>query len=71
MADEDLPQLMTIRDLAGLVGWSEHTIYQRRYRGDSLPRSIKLGNGAVRFRRDHVLAWLEDQTEDRGEPVAS
>jgi excisionase family DNA binding protein len=63
------PQLMTIRELAELLGWSEHTIYQRRYRGDSLPRSIKLGNGAVRFRHEDVETWLDAQTDDR-EPVA-
>lgn len=60
----EAPHLLTVRDLAELVGWSEHTVYQRRYRGDSLPRSIKIGNGGVRFRRDDVEAWLESLTEE-------
>lgn len=58
-----MSHLMTVRDLAELMGWSEHTVYQRRYRGDSLPRSLKLGNGSVRFRAADVEAWLDDHTE--------
>ena len=66
-----MSHLMTVRELAKLIGWSEHTVYQRRYRGDSLPRSIKLGNGAVRFWRADVERWLNDQTEDAdGKPAA-
>lgn len=58
-----LPQLMTVRDLAELMGWSEHTIYQRRYRGDSLPRSFKLGNGSVRYRASDVERWLDHHSD--------
>lgn len=55
--------LMTVRELAELMGWSEHTVYQRRYRRDSLPPSIKLPNASVRFRREDVEQWLEEHLE--------
>lgn len=58
-----LPDLITVRALAELMGWSEHTIYQRRYRGDSLPRGLKLGNGSLRFRTSDVEQWIDQHTE--------
>lgn len=61
-------ELLTVRDLAKLMGWAEATVYQRRYRGDSLPRSITVGQ-AIRFRRDDVEAWLEEHADK--EPLAS
>ena len=57
-----MAELMTVKELAGLVGWAEHTVYQRRYRGDSMPRSINLG-GVIRFRRDEVERWLDEHTD--------
>lgn len=60
--------LLTVRDLATLMGWAEHTVYQRRYRGDSLPRSIVIGQ-TIRFRRDEVERWLEEHTDK--EPARS
>lgn len=61
MADK----LMSIAELADYLGMSKSTIYQRRYRGDSLPSSIKFGQGAVRYRESDVLAWLEEHADTR------
>lgn len=54
--------LLTIRDLAQLVGWSERTVYNRRHRGDSMPPAVHVGR-TVRFRRADVEAWLEEHIE--------
>jgi excisionase family DNA binding protein len=60
-----MSQLMTVKELATLMGWVEHTVYQRRYRGDSMPRSINVGGG-IRFRRDEVERWLDEHTDQEG-----
>lgn len=57
-----MSELLTVKDLAALMGWAEHTVYQRRYRGDSLPQAIAVGK-ALRFRRQDVERWLEEHTE--------
>lgn len=54
-------QLLTVEDLAALMGWSKHTIYQRRYRRQSLPRSIVIDQ-TIRFRVEDVEAWLTSHT---------
>ena len=53
--------LLTIEDLAALMGWSKATVYQRRYRGASLPPSIVIDQ-TVRFRSEDVDAWLISHT---------
>ena len=60
---------MTIRlynteELAQIMGWSIQTIYQRRYRGASLPKSIEV-DGTIRYRAEDVDAWLESHTTNR------
>lgn len=55
-------ELITTQELADLMGWSIHTVYQRRYRGDSLPRSITIG-AKIRFRREDVEVWLDEHTD--------
>ena len=63
-----MKDLLTNGDLAELMGWSEHTVLQRRYRRASMPRSIKLGNGTIRYRRTDVELWLDQHVEDECEP---
>jgi predicted DNA-binding transcriptional regulator AlpA len=63
VAHTHLPDLMTLAEFAELMRWSDHTVHQRRYRGASLPRSVKVA-GRVLFPRDDVLAWLQEHTED-------
>lgn len=53
--------LLTVGDLAALMGWSISTIYQRRYRGASLPPAIEVGQ-TIRFRAEDVDAWLISHT---------
>jgi predicted DNA-binding transcriptional regulator AlpA len=60
-----MSDLLTTAELADLLGLSPHTIHQRRYRGASLPRSIQLGAGVIRYRREHVEEWLAAHTEPR------
>lgn len=56
-----VPRLLTVEELAALMGWSKHTIYQRRYRGKSLPPSIVIDQ-TIRFRVKDVDAWLTSHT---------
>jgi predicted DNA-binding transcriptional regulator AlpA len=63
-------KLLTLEHLAASLGVTPHTLYQRRYRGDSMPRSVKIG-GRVLFRPSDVEAWLDEHTEQPDEPVAS
>lgn len=56
-----MTRLLTIEDLAELVGWSKATVYQRRYRGASLPPSIVIDQ-TIRFRAEDVDAWLISHT---------
>ena len=60
-------ELLTAKDLADLMGWSLHTVYQRRYRADSLPKSITVGQ-AIRLRREDVEQWLRS-TPTRRPPL--
>jgi excisionase family DNA binding protein len=54
-----MEQLLTARDLAGVLNISAHTVLDWAQAG-KLP-SFKLNGGAVRFRQSEVLAWLEAQ----------
>lgn len=65
----EIMELLTVKDLATLMGWAEHTVYQRRYRGDSLPRAITIGQ-TIRFRKDDVEAWLEEHADRNPAPAA-
>lgn len=58
-----MEKLLTPEDLAARLGLSVQTIYNRRARGDSLPRSLCIGR-KVRFAPEDVSAWLREQYED-------
>jgi excisionase family DNA binding protein len=53
--------LLTINDLARLLGLSPKAIYNRRHRGE-LPRAIVLGH-SLRWRPEDVEQWIAQQTE--------
>lgn len=53
--------MLTNQGLADLMGWSVKTVHMRRYRGDSLPPCIKIGN-TIRYRAEDVDKWLRDHT---------
>jgi len=55
--------LLTAQDLADQTGMSMSTIYRKRSIGESLPRAVKLGGHAVRWRQSDVDAWIEEQLE--------
>lgn len=56
-----IEQLLTARELAGILGFSADTIVDWAEAG-KLP-AFKLG-GRLRFRESEVLAWLERQRRE-------
>lgn len=54
--------LMSATEVAEFLGISINTLYQLRYRGDSLPRGYRVG-GRIKYRRADVEAWLEEQVD--------
>ena len=63
-------RLLTIEDLAALMNWSKATIYQRRYKGLSLPPSIVIDQ-TIRFRESDVDSWLISHTTTEAPDHAS
>ncbi|TFD80366.1 helix-turn-helix transcriptional regulator [Cryobacterium fucosi] len=55
--------LLTAKDLSAQTGMSMSTIYRKRSTGESLPRAVKLGGHAVRWRQSDVDSWIEEQLE--------
>ena len=53
--------LLTVDDLARLLGVTPKAVYNRRHRG-LLPRAIILGH-SLRWRAADVEAWLSEQIE--------
>lgn len=62
-------RLLSLAELADYLGWSTSTIYNRRYRGADLPRSIRIG-GQVRYRLSDVEQWLETNADRTSDAVA-
>jgi len=56
------PKLMTATEVADYLGVTVTAIYGWRYKNEG-PRGYRLGNGRVRYRREDVEAWLEDQAD--------
>lgn len=59
-------RLRDVKDLSAQTGMSVSTIYRKRSTGESLPRAVKIGGHAVRWRQADIDAWIESQLE----PVA-
>jgi predicted DNA-binding transcriptional regulator AlpA len=59
----DMAHLMTPEQLAELLGCSVGTLYNRRSRGLPMPPTIKVPNGAIRWRVEDVDAWLDERVE--------
>jgi excisionase family DNA binding protein len=58
-------QLLTAREVAGMLGVSTETALRWVRRGE-LP-AIRLPGGAIRFREDEVEGWLQERaTTSRG-----
>jgi predicted DNA-binding transcriptional regulator AlpA len=56
---EELPKLLTVRQLAAYLGRPESTVYYWRSRGLG-PRGFKAGKRTM-FKIADVAAWLEEQ----------
>ena len=59
-----VPVLMTINEVASALRVHRNTLNRWRRAGTS-PPEFALPNGAPRFARDQVLAWLDQQGMDR------
>ncbi|MBT3844237.1 MAG: helix-turn-helix domain-containing protein [Gammaproteobacteria bacterium] len=64
---EDLPSLLTQKQLADYTGKSEATLERARWAGEA-PKFVKLGRH-VRYRAVDVLEWIESniKTSSGGE----
>ena len=60
---EDLERLMSINEVADILGIPAATLYGWRYKGEG-PRGYRVGR-FVRYRRSAVEAWLEKQLDER------
>jgi prophage regulatory protein len=55
--------LLTAKDLSVQTGMSTSTIYRKRSIGESMPRALKIGGHAVRWRQADIDEWIEEQLE--------
>ena len=53
-------QLLTVKQVASLIGVSRPTVY-RWLRTLDFPRPLRVGQRASRWRRHEVERWLEDR----------
>jgi excisionase family DNA binding protein len=58
-----LPRLLTVDQVAEILGCSPWTLYAWRSRGEG-PRSLKVGS-RVRYLPDELRRWIEEQQEAR------
>ena len=56
-------KLMSLTDVSEMLGIPVHTLYRWRHNGDG-PAGYRVGRH-VRYRRDAVEAWLEQQADKR------
>ena len=56
-------KLMSLTDLSEMLGIPIHTLYRWRYKGDG-PVGYRVGRH-VRYRREAVEVWLEQQADQR------
>ena len=55
----ELPELLSLKDLAEYLGYPPSTIHYWRLRGRG-PRGFRVGK-QLRFRAEDVRAWLDEQ----------
>jgi excisionase family DNA binding protein len=58
-------KLMSLADVSEMLGIPVHTLYRWRYKGDG-PTGYRVGRH-VRYRREAVEAWLEQQVDQRSQ----
>lgn len=62
-----MDKLLTSDQLAGVLGLSVQTLYNRRTRGEPLPPCVKVGR-LLRYEQTEVHAWLASQREAQHVP---
>ncbi|WP_261624362.1 helix-turn-helix transcriptional regulator [Nesterenkonia marinintestina] len=60
---DELPPLPTERQVSAATGVPTGTLRYYRHRGHGGPASFKLTPRQVRYRREDVLKWIEQQYE--------
>lgn len=70
MEVENLPPLMTTRQVTALTGVPEGSLKYFRHRGHGGPRSFALTPRSIRYRREDVLEWINTQFEAEGQLTA-
>lgn len=58
---EELPPLSTEREVSAATGVPTGTLKYYRHRGHGGPPSFKLTPRQVRYRREDVLKWIDEQ----------
>lgn len=61
MNAEDLPPLMTTKQVAELTGVAEGSLKYYRHRGHGGPKSFALTPKAIRYSRESVLEWISER----------
>lgn len=61
METENLPPLMTTKQVKDLTGVPEGSLKYFRHRGHGGPKSFALTPRSIRYRREDVIAWIEEQ----------
>ena len=63
MEVQNLPPLMTTKHVAELTGVPEGSLKYFRHRGYGGPMSFALTPRSIRYRREDVLDWINEQFE--------
>ena len=63
MEEENLPPLMTTKQVVELTGVPEGSLKFFRHRGQGGPKSFALTPRAIRYRREDVIAWMKERYE--------
>ena len=63
MDAQNLPPLMTTKQVSELTGVPEGSLKFFRHRGHGGPRSFALTPRSIRYRSEDVLAWISSQYE--------
>ena len=58
-AVSESPALLTVRQVAAMLGCSARHVYRLSDRG-AMPRPTKLGDVLVRWNRSEIESWLRD-----------
>ncbi|GAA1103478.1 putative DNA-binding transcriptional regulator AlpA [Nesterenkonia jeotgali] len=63
MEAENLPPLMTTKQVSELTGIPEGSLKYFRHRGHGGPRSFALTPRAIRYSRESVLEWISERMQ--------